>query len=407
MKIIVVGAGFSGLSAAYKLHKEGAEVVVLEARDRVGGRVYSKELSNGEVVELGGEWIGDDDKLYHALIDDLGLTKIEVGIDFMVRQVMKGEAISVDDCIAINRKVNAKLIVYSEKEKEAMSIQDLLDQVELSPAHRLLISSRLQTSQGTTLDKVALRIMGGSFSTRDGQSAYHRIDGGNQALATSLAARLVEVICHAPVIEIKQDLEGVIVRTKHEKILADKVVLSVPVSVINKIKFTPELPEDIRLAMTVTKLGSGGKLSAVLTEEPPLLAKQDTDAPYWCWTGQLRDGVRKKAITAFCGSDHALKQLKVGYQNDDTWFESIQTNCPELQFSGEYIKKDWGEDPWVMGSYTAMDNEAYAAANAFSKPFQRIYFSGEHTSPDWSGTMDGALQSGVIVAERILAGRNE
>ncbi|HCQ03751.1 MAG TPA: hypothetical protein DIT99_25055, partial [Candidatus Latescibacteria bacterium] len=82
-------------------HKEGAEVVVLEARDRVGGRVYSKELSNGEVVEMGGEWIGDDDKLYHAFIDDLGLTKIEVGIDFMVRQVMKGEAISVDDCIAI------------------------------------------------------------------------------------------------------------------------------------------------------------------------------------------------------------------------------------------------------------------------------------------------------------------
>ena len=76
---------------------------------------------------------------------------------------MKGEAISVDDCIAINRKVNAKLIVYSEKEKEAMSVQDMLDQVELSPAHRLLISSRLQTSQGTTLDKVALRIMGGAF----------------------------------------------------------------------------------------------------------------------------------------------------------------------------------------------------------------------------------------------------
>ena len=86
MKTIVVGAGFSGLSAAYKLHKEGAEAVVLEARDRVGGRVYSKELSNGEVVEMGGEWIGDDDKLYHAFIYELGLTKIEVGIDFMVRK---------------------------------------------------------------------------------------------------------------------------------------------------------------------------------------------------------------------------------------------------------------------------------------------------------------------------------
>ena len=55
MKIIIVGAGFAGLSAAHKLHKSGAEVIVLEARDRVGGRVYSKALSNGEVVEMGGE----------------------------------------------------------------------------------------------------------------------------------------------------------------------------------------------------------------------------------------------------------------------------------------------------------------------------------------------------------------
>ena len=69
MKIIIVGAGFSGLSAAYKLHKAGAEVVVLEARDRVGGRVYSKELSNGAVVEMGGEWIGDDDKKLLGTVD--------------------------------------------------------------------------------------------------------------------------------------------------------------------------------------------------------------------------------------------------------------------------------------------------------------------------------------------------
>ncbi|HIG27169.1 MAG TPA: FAD-dependent oxidoreductase [Verrucomicrobiales bacterium] len=115
MKIIIVGAGFSGLSAAYKLHESGAEVLVLEARDRVGGRVYSKELSNGAVVEMGGEWIHEGNNLYNSLIDELGLTKTEVGVDFMVRQMMKGEQISVDDCIGINRKVNAKIAEYSAK----------------------------------------------------------------------------------------------------------------------------------------------------------------------------------------------------------------------------------------------------------------------------------------------------
>ena len=406
MKIIIVGAGFAGLSAAHKLHKSGAEVIVLEARDRVGGRVYSKALSNGEVVEMGGEWIDEGNTLYHSLIDELGLTKTEVGVDFMVRQMMKGEQVSEEDCIAVNRKVNAKIAEYSAKEIETMSIQELLDQLELSPVQRRLISSRLQGSYCATLDQVALRSMG-TFSTHEGPGRYFRVDGGNQALARSLASSLPEVLCNRPVTEIKQDAEGVIVRTENETFSADKLVLSVPISVISKIEFSPALPEAFQHAIAVTKLGSAAKLSAVLTEEPPLLAKQDSEAPYWCWTGQLRDGLAKKAITAFCGSEHARKQLKTNDKDDDTWFESIQANCPELRFSGKYVKKDWVDDPWVMGSYTVMNNEAYTAVNIFSKPFHHIYFAGEHAVAEWSGTMNGALESGVIAAEQILASDNE
>ena len=406
MKIIIVGAGFAGLSAGHKLHKSGAEVIVLEARDRVGGRVYSNALSNGEVVEMGGEWIDEGNSLYHSLIDEMGLTKTEVGIDFMVRQMMKGEQISEEDCIAVNRKVSAKIADYSAKEIETMSVQELLDQVELSPVQRRLISSRLQTSYCTTLDQVALRSMG-TFSTHEGPGRYFRVDGGNQALATSLASSLPEVICNRPVTEIKQDAEGVIVRTENESFSADKLVLSVPISVITKIEFSPALPEEFQHAIAVTKVGSAAKLSAVLTEEPPLLAKQDSEAPYWCWTGQVRDGVTKKAVSAFCGSEHARKQLKTNDKDDDTWFESIKANCSELRFSGKYVKKDWVDDPWVMGSYTVMSDEAYSALNIFSKPFQHIYFAGEHTVAELSGTMNGALESGVIAAEQILASDNE
>ncbi len=223
MKIIIVGAGFAGLSAAHTLHKSGAEVIVLEARDRVGGRVYSKALSNGEVVEMGGEWIAEGNTLYHSLIDELGLTKTEVGVDFMVRQMMKGEQVTEEDCIAVNRKVNVKIAEYSAKEIETMSIQELLDQLALRPVQRRLISSRLQGSYCTTLDQVALRSMG-TFSTHEGPGRYFRVDGGNQALARSLASSLPEVICNRPVTEIKQDAEGVIVRTENETFSADKLV---------------------------------------------------------------------------------------------------------------------------------------------------------------------------------------
>ncbi|MCH7535493.1 MAG: FAD-dependent oxidoreductase, partial [Bacteroidetes bacterium] len=302
MKVIVVGTGFSGLSSAYKLHKEGAEVVVLEARDRVGGRVYSKELSNGEIVEMGGEWINGDDLLYHELIDELGLTSTEVGIDFMVRQLMNGEQVSLGDCAVINKKIGAKIAQLSDKEIKEMTIQNLLDQVELSDVHRRALTSRLQGSHCTNLDNVALRSMG-IFATRTGRAPYFRINGGNQALAISLAAKLPTVIFNTPVIEVEQHSGGVTVKTNNDKYVGDKVVISAPISVLHKIKFTPELPPDIQHAIAITKLGSAGKLSAVLKDEPPLIAKQETDAPYWCWTGQASDGVNKKAITAFCGSD--------------------------------------------------------------------------------------------------------
>jgi monoamine oxidase len=218
---------------------------------------------------------------------------------------------------------------------------------------------------------------------------------------------LPEVICNTPVTGIKQVTEGVIVSTENETFLADKLVLSAPISVINKIRFTPALPEDVLHAIAVTKLGSAAKLSAVLTEEPPLLAKQDSDAPYWCWTGQVRDGLTKKAITAFCGSEQARKHLKTSDKDDESWFEAIQASCPELQFSGNHVKKDWGDDPWVMGSYTVMNNEAYTAVNVFSKPFHHIYFAGEHAVAELSGTMNGALETGVIAAEQILAAEND
>ncbi|HIL71394.1 MAG TPA: hypothetical protein EYG38_16290, partial [Verrucomicrobia bacterium] len=89
------------------------------------------------------------------------------------------------------------------------------------------------------------------------------------------------------------------------------------------------------------------------------------------------------------------------------WFEAIQASCPELQFSGNHVKKDWGDDPWVMGSYTVMNNEAYTAVNVFSKPFHHIYFAGEHAVAELSGTMNGALETGVIAAEQILAAEND
>ena len=86
VNVVVVGAGFAGLAAALDLHDAGLSVTVLEARERVGGRVFSVELENGEIAELGAEWIMPGDDVLGAMIDRLGLTASEAGIDYLRRE---------------------------------------------------------------------------------------------------------------------------------------------------------------------------------------------------------------------------------------------------------------------------------------------------------------------------------
>ena len=93
-KIAIVGAGFAGLTAALDLQDLGYAVTVLEARERVGGRVLSRKLPNGTVVEMGGEWITANDKNMRNMAARLQVPLVDVGVDFMMREVINGTAVS-------------------------------------------------------------------------------------------------------------------------------------------------------------------------------------------------------------------------------------------------------------------------------------------------------------------------
>ena len=93
VQVVVVGAGVAGMVAARRLTDEGLDVVVLEARDRVGGRLWSHRLPNGEIVELGGEWISTEQSAVTSLAGELGLGLIDTGIDFVSRDPVGGPPI--------------------------------------------------------------------------------------------------------------------------------------------------------------------------------------------------------------------------------------------------------------------------------------------------------------------------
>ncbi|MEX2422193.1 MAG: FAD-dependent oxidoreductase, partial [Actinomycetota bacterium] len=107
--VVVVGAGFAGLAAALALHDAGVSVVVLEARDRVGGRVWSVELENGAIAELGGEWIMPHDEVIREISARLGLALADAGVDYLRREPRGEGAVSLRELDAFLEAADAYL----------------------------------------------------------------------------------------------------------------------------------------------------------------------------------------------------------------------------------------------------------------------------------------------------------
>ena len=126
VNVVVVGAGFAGLAAALDLHDAGFSVTMLEARDRVGGRVHSVELGNGEIVELGAEWIFAEDEALQATIDRLGLVACEAGVDYLRREPRGEAAVSMTELDAFLQAADAHLAKVDPAERSMGEALDLV-----------------------------------------------------------------------------------------------------------------------------------------------------------------------------------------------------------------------------------------------------------------------------------------
>jgi monoamine oxidase len=397
--VVVVGAGFAGLAAALDLHDASLSVIVLEARDRVGGRVHSVELENGEIAELGAEWIFAEDEALQATIDRLGLVAYEAGVDYLRREPRGRAAVPMAELDAFLEAADEHLAAVDPAER---SMGEALDLVPGDDRARAVARARLTGTFASDLSLVAWRPGWHAGKLAAEPAVYRRMERGNRSIADAAAGELEDVRLGVRAAAVRQDARGVEVETDTgETIRAEAAVVAVPVRLVTELAFDPPLQTEQREAFDGLPMGVASKLAVPLEGEPARCAIQCADLPFWLWVADGADGTRR-VVTSFAGSEIPQGPLETASGHPRAWLGRIAELAPELRPSGAAVMKVWAEDPFARGAYSAWDGASLGRRHLFERMHGPVAFAGEHTAGEHSGTMEGALRSGRRAAEQVL-----
>jgi monoamine oxidase len=397
MRAVVIGAGFAGLAAAEALRRAGSEVVVLEALDRVGGRVWSDRLPNGGVVERGAEFVtrGYETMERHAAA--LGLELRGMGIRYPERRVVPDPGLDRNAVLAAVEAVERA--ARSDPVRPALAV---LRETVADEDVRELLASRLQSSHAYPVDGLEAAFLTDLAALVDDRET-RRIAGGNQLLAVRLAERLGDALhLGEPVRRIADLGDRVSVSTDTGAVDADVCVVAVPARAVLQLELDPPLPAATAAAYAGLRISTAAKLAAPLAEPSEPDAAMSAAGRWWAYTTTC-DGVGGRTVRAWAGSAPVV-ELVGARDGPARWLDLVAGLRPELRIErADATVTVWDESGWVPGAYSVQPHAWSGERGRLEGPAGRIAFAGEHTARDWVATMEGALRSGERAAEDVLA----
>jgi monoamine oxidase len=439
--VAVVGAGLSGLTAARTLSRAGRSVLVLEARDRVGGRNFDHPIGNGQVVEMGGQWAGPGQDRVLALAEELGVKTFETfaqGASIYYRDgsvqrydgdIPPANAASLAELLAVITELNQMAeSVPTERPWEAPN-------AGRDDAESILswVRGRVHTAEGLSLVELAvsgvygenpqqislldllrsITGVGGDFFTLIGDAQSIRFEGGPQRLSKKLAKQLGRhVRLKQAVRSIEAGRKGVTLHARSDVVHAKRVIVTAPAPVIAQIRFRPNLPPAYVQALQRTPMGAVTKVNAIY--DRPFWREAGLSGTVTSDTGPVRivydnsppDG-RPGVLVGFMEGDDSRAYF-------DRSAESRRAGAlaslaryfgPEAAHPRDYVDMVWAQERYSGGAYGTYGppGTLTSLGPLTEGPAGRVHFAGDGTSGTWPGYMDGAIRSGERAAAEVIA----
>jgi monoamine oxidase len=415
--VICIGAGLAGLSAAYALKQKGYGVIVLESRDRIGGRVFSHPVSDQLIIELGGEWIGNSHSRIRELCGKFKLDLVNNQMDtHLIYKDVYAPAGSWGFSEAWNIKWNQLLKGYADltdKDKQHLDqfdwwrylvnngcdgkdleIRELLDSTDFGESIRQVSAFAALAEYAESSEKNEMDL---------------KIKGGNQQLAIRLADAIgrENILLGCTVSQVQQTDKVIITCTNGKQFTADKLICAVPTFALSKINWSPRLPPEKLQAINALQYARINK-HAVLFErrfwkEEGFDMVTDQLPHYFYHATKEQPGQEGVLISYSIGDKAAVIANQSDWVNARMITETMQPLAKDVaSLMRKQVNYYWGNDAVSRGAYALYGpGQWFSLRPVLSRPFRHVHFAGEHLA-DWQGFMEGAINTGEEAALQIM-----